>query len=126
MESELATWHFAVAGILFALLGVLAHVVRAVFNLYPDKLSDTPIVNIMVSGGYSWADHLWGTEYDDAGYYRLDSLKNLKLSVVFSALGGLGVMLMADRAGLQVARLVDAGLAGLVELFWYRVAQVTG
>lgn len=126
METELATWHFAVAGILFGLLGVLSHIVRAVFNLYPDKLSDTPIVNIMVSDGYSLGDHFWGTEYDDAGYYRLDSLKNLRLSVVFSVIGGLGVMLFADGTGLGVAKLIDAGLNGLVDLFWYRVAKVTG
>ena len=60
METELATWHFAVAGIIFALLGALAHVCRAVFNVFPDKLSDRPAVNILVSSDYGWADYFWG------------------------------------------------------------------
>lgn len=99
MEIELATWHFVAAGVIFAAIGALAHIIRAVFNVFPDKLSETPAVNIMVSSGYSWADHLWGVEYDGAGYYRLDSLRNLRLSVVFSVLGGSGAMLLIDGAG---------------------------
>lgn len=126
METELATWHFAVAGIAFALLGVLAHVFRAVFNVFPDKLSDTLAVNILVSDGYSWSDHLWGVEYDDAGYYRLDSMRNLRLSVVFTVLGGLGAMLVIDGAGLGIATLIEAGFQAFIDLFWQRVADLKG
>ena len=124
METELATWHFVAAGFLFALFGVLAHVIRAVFNVFPDKISDTPAVNILVSSDYSWADHLWGTEFDDAGYYRLDSLRNLRISVMFSVVGGLGAMLLVDGAGLGIATLIEAGLRGFVDLFWQRVAEL--
>lgn len=125
METELATWHFIVAGIIFAAFGTLAHIVRAVFNVYPDKLSDTPAVNILVSNDYGWADHLWGTEFNDAGYYRLDSLKNLRLSVIFSVFGGLAAMLLIDGAGIGIASLIDAGLGGFVDLFWRRVAELS-
>jgi len=124
METELATWHFAGAGLIFALLGVVAHVSRAVFNVFPDKLSDTPAVNILVSSDYGRADHLWGTEFDDAGYYRLDSLKNLRLSVVFPVLGGLGAMLLIDGAGLGIATLIEAGIGGFADLFWQRIAEI--
>lgn len=124
METELATWHFVVAGLIFALLGVVSHVCRAVFNVFPDKLSDTPAVNILVSSDYGWADHLWGTEFDDAGYYRLDSLKNLRLSVMFSVLGGLGAMLLVDGAGIGIAALIEAGAGAFVDLFWQRVAEL--
>ncbi|WP_417416337.1 hypothetical protein [Hoeflea sp.] len=124
METELATWHFAVAGIIFALFGAIFHVIRAVFNVFPDKLSDTPAVNILVSGGYGWADYLWGTEYDDAGYYRLDSLKNLRLSVTFSVFGGLAAMVLIDGAGLGIATLIEAGIGGFVDLFWQRIAEL--
>ena len=124
METELATWHFAVAGFLFAILGVLAHTIRAVFNVFPDKISDTPTVNILVSSGYSWGDYLWGVEFDDAGYYRLDSLKNLRLSVTFMVLGGLGAMLLVDGAGLGIATMIEAGIIGFVDLFWQRVAEL--
>jgi hypothetical protein len=124
METELATWHFAVAGLIFVLLGVLAHVCRAVFNVFPDKLSDTPAVNILVSSDYGWADYLWGTEFDDAGYYRLDSLKNLRQSVVFSVFGGLGAMLLIDGAGLGIATLIETGIGGFADLFWQRIAEL--
>ena len=124
METELATWHFAVAGIVFAAFGALAHVCRAVFNVFPDKLSDTPAVNVLVSSDYGWADYFWGTEFDDAGYYRLDSLKNLRLSVVFSVIGGLGAMALIDGAGVGIAALIEAGLGGFIDLFWQRVAEL--
>lgn len=124
METELATWHFAVAGIVFAAFGALAHVCRAVFNVFPDKLSDTPAVNVLVSSDYGWADYFWGTEFDDAGYYRLDSLKNLRLSVVFSVIGGLGAMALIDGAGAGIAALIEAGLGGFIDLFWQRVAEL--
>lgn len=124
METELATWHFVVAGFVFALFGVITHVIRAVFNVFPDKISDTPAVNIWVSNGYGWADHLWGTEFDDAGYYRLDSLKNLRLSVVFSVFGGLAAMTLIDGAGLGIATLIEAGFHGFVDLFWQRIADL--
>ena len=124
METELATWHFIAAGVVFAFLGALAHVVRAVFNVFPDKISDTPAVNIMVSSDYGWADHLWGTEFDDAGYYRLDSLKNLRLSVVFTVFGGLAAMLLVDGAGLGIAALIEAGIGAFVDLFWQRIAEL--
>ena len=124
METELATWHFAAAGLVFALFGVLAHVGRAVFNVFPDKLSDTPAVNILVSSDYSWGDHLWGVEFDDAGYYRLDSLKNLRLYVVSCVLGGLAAMLFIDGAGQPIAALMELGIGAFVDLFWQRVADL--
>ncbi|MEM7301468.1 MAG: hypothetical protein AAF468_10330 [Pseudomonadota bacterium] len=76
-------------GLEFILFGCLAHVVRATFNPFPDRISDSNTVNILFSSGYSMGDHIFGTEYDDlTGYYRLDSLKNLQLSVYFSLIFG--------------------------------------
>ncbi|SOE14341.1 hypothetical protein SAMN05877838_0987 [Hoeflea halophila] len=124
METGLATRHFAAAGVIFALLGALAHVCRAVFNVFPDKLSDTPAVNIMVSSDYGWADYFWGTVFDDAGYYRLDSGKNLRLSVIFTVLGGLAAMLFVEGAGLGFAQLIETGAGAFAELFWQRVAEL--
>ena len=124
METELATWHFVVAGMIFALFGVIAHVTRAVFNVFPDKISDTPTVNVLVSSDYGWADYLWGTEFDDAGYYRLDSLKNLRLSVLFTMFGGLAAMVLVDGAGLGIAQLIESGARAFVDLFWQRIAEL--
>ena len=124
MDIELATWHFVVAGMVFAALGVLAHVIRAVFNVFPDKLSDTPAVNILVSSDYSWGDYLIGTEFDDAGYYRLDSLKNMRLSVMYWLIAGLGMMLFSAEAAQVVAWGIEASIAGFIDLFWQRVADL--
>lgn len=64
-----------------AIAGGIAHLIRAVFNLYPDKISKNRWVNIIVSPGYSFEDDLLGVEFDDySGYYKLLSLKNLKIS----------------------------------------------
>ncbi|MBV6650427.1 MAG: hypothetical protein KI789_11940, partial [Hoeflea sp.] len=116
METELATWHFIVAGIVFVMLGALAHVVRAVFNVFPDKLSDTPAVNVLVSSDYSWGDYLIGTEFDDGGYYRLDSLKNLRLSISYWLFAGFGMMLISAEAAQMVAYGIETGLSAFVEL----------
>lgn len=124
MQIELATWHFVIAGILFAALGLLAHIIRAVFNVFPDKLSDTPAVNVLVSSDYSWGDYLIGTEFDDAGYYRLDSLKNLRLSVSYWLVAGFGVMLFSAEAAQLVAYGIEAGISGFVDLFWQRVEDL--
>lgn len=124
METELATWHFAVAGILFVVLGTLTHVIRAVFNVFPDKLSDTPAVNVLVSSDYSWGDYLIGTEFDYAGYYRLDSLKNLRISVSYWLIAGFGLMLFSAEAAQMIAYGIEAGIAGFVDLFWQRIEDL--
>ena len=121
MPLEAATWHYLVAAIVLAFIGVVAHVVRAVFNVYPDRLSDRPLMDLMVSDDYNWSDRLFGTEYDDFGYYRLDSLKNLRLSCLFSVAGGLAVMLFVPGASIVIAQLIDQSLAALFDLWAYRL-----
>lgn len=119
--AEAAAWHYAVALAVLALMGALGHVVRAVFNVFPDRLSDRPLMDLVVSDGYSWADMLFKTEYDEAGYYRLDSLHNLRLYVVWAMLSGFVVLLVVPDASMVTAYWIDWGLAALVDLFWYRV-----
>jgi hypothetical protein len=119
--SEAATWHYAVAIALCILLGAIGHVVRAVFNVLPDRLSDRPMMDLVISDGFNWADMLFKTEYDDAGYYRLDSLHNLRLSVTWAALTGFAVLLLVPDVSKVSAYWIDQGLAALVDLFWYRV-----
>lgn len=125
LEAEAATWHYVVAAFGFLLLGALTHVCRAVFNVYPDRLSDRPMMDLVVSDGYNWSDRIFGTEYDDAGYYRLDSLKNLRLSCVFSLIGGMAVMLLAPGASIAIAAGIDWSLLWLWDLFLERLAGAT-
>ncbi|MBW3096108.1 hypothetical protein [Pseudohoeflea coraliihabitans] len=126
MEVEQATWHYAVAMAAFALFGAAAHVVRAVCNLFPDKISDTAVVNILVSRGYGWADHLFGSEFDEGGYYRLDSSKNLKLSVAFTVAGGMLVLLASEEAAQGMSVIVETGCEALIALFRLRVEEIFG
>jgi hypothetical protein len=119
--AEAATWHYAVALAVLALMGALGHVSRAVFNILPDRLSDRPMMDLMISDGYSWTDMIFKTEYDEAGYYRLDSLHNLRLAVCWAMLSGLIVMLLVPDASKVTAYWIDWGLVALVDLFWYRV-----
>ncbi|UJW74297.1 hypothetical protein [Rhizobium sp. SL42] len=120
MPQDAATWHYVVAAFLLLILGVAAHVARAVFNLYPDRLSDRPMMDLMISDGFDWNDWLFGTEYDENGYYRLDSLKNLRLSCSYSMFGGLAGMLLVPGASASVAQVIDDGLLSLYELWLYR------
>lgn len=124
MIEEAATWHYAVAFVLFLLLGVVGHVCRAVFNVWPDRLSDRPMLDLMVSDGYDWNDRIFGTEYDDAGYYRLDSWRNLRNAAIGCGLAGLAVMLFSDSASVLAARGIDAALAWVWDLFLYRLETV--
>jgi hypothetical protein len=123
--AEAATWHYAVALAVFALLGALGHVSRAVFNLLPDRLSDRPVMDLVISDGYSWTDMIFKTEYDDAGYYRLDSLHNLRLAVCWAMLSGFVVLLLVPDVSKAIAYWIDWSLAALVDLFWYRIETFT-
>ncbi|MDH4413569.1 MAG: hypothetical protein QE484_09695 [Rhizobium sp.] len=122
---EAATWHYVVAVGIFALMGALGHVVRAVFNILPDRLSDRPMMDLAISDGFSWHDLIFKTEYDEAGYYRLDSLHNLRLAVGWAMFSGFLALLLAQDASRLAAHLIDSGLAALVDLFWYRVETFT-
>lgn len=86
--TPLYSWHFFAYLALLAALGVLGHVLRGFVNPLPDRLSDCESMDMVLSDGYNWNDRLFGTEYDDYGYYRLDSMKNLKISVMLSMIGG--------------------------------------
>ena len=120
---EAATWHYVVAQVIFAGLGVIGHVGRAVFNVLPDRLSDSPTMDMMVSDGFDWYDYLTGVEYDDNGYYRLDSMKNLRVYVQATMIGGFGCMLfMPDAAG-AVAMIIDWSLAAIRDLFFLRLQE---
>ena len=76
MMTLLGLGYYLLAGVVFALLGAAAHVCRAVVNIYPDRLSDKPWLDMAISDGYDLNDRVLGTEYDEAGFYRLDSRRN--------------------------------------------------
>jgi len=123
--AEAQTWHYVVALVLFFVLGIVAHVFRAVFNVLPDRLSDNDRMDMIISDGYSYGDYLFGTEYDYGGYYRLDSLKNLRLSCIWTVVGGMAVMLLSPGASSIIAAAIDMSLRWFWDLFIFRLQNLT-
>lgn len=124
MFEEASTWHYAVAFVLFLILGAFGHICRAVFNSLPDRLSDKPMLDLLISDGYDVNDHLLRTEYDDAGYYRLDSWRNFRNATLGCGVAGIAIMLLSDRASGMVAYGIDTGFAWLWDLLLYRLQAV--
>ena len=123
-EAQAYLWHYIIMGVMLAAFGGVAHVSRAVFNLYPDRLSDRPLMDMMISEGYDFSDWLFGTEYDDAGYYRLDSVKNLRICVVSTLVGGwIMILLMPGGSGIM-AYAINESVIWLWQLFLHRLGEV--
>jgi hypothetical protein len=123
MQTLIGLWYYLLAGVLFALFGAVAHVSRAVFNVYPDRLSDKPWMDMAVSDGYDASDRLFGTEYDEAGYYRLDSLRNLNVSVLSVLALGWGSMLLTTEIALAFVTGIDGLFAWIGDLFIQRLSE---
>ncbi|CDM58581.1 MULTISPECIES: hypothetical protein [Rhizobium] len=124
MQGEAATWHYFVAAGLFALLGAIGHLCRAVFNVLPDRVTDRPLMDLPLSSGYNLPDLLFGTEYDDSGYYRLDSLKNFRISCMLSVVGGLLAMLFSPGVSIAMAWLIERGLSWVWNLLLFRLHTI--
>lgn len=104
---EIGYIHYAAALSIAAIFGVIAHVLRGFVNPYPDKLSDSAVLNIAVSDDYSISDHWLGVEFDAYGYYELYSMKNLKLSVYGCVFGCFVLMAFDAASGSMIAQLLN-------------------
>jgi hypothetical protein len=120
----LSVWSYAIAGLFLLAIGAVAHVLRAVVNPFPDRLSNNDHIDMFVSSGYDYKDRLFGTEYDEAGFYRLDSLKNLRNSMLLTLAGGWLFMLITPGLSMQVAEAIDWLWAAVWDLFLYRIANL--
>jgi hypothetical protein len=116
--------NFIIAMVCLAILGAVSHVVRAVINLYPDRLSDRPLMDIVVSDGYSVEDHILQVEYDDYGFYRLDSRRNVIITMVLTMLGGFFVTALDAAASNQISGMITTGLGLLWEHALKRGAEL--
>lgn len=114
MQMLIGLSYYLIAGICFALIGAIGHVIRAKFNLVPDLLFRGRSLNLIISDGYDIKDMLLGAEYDDAGYYRLDSIRNFKIAVGWSLGMGWCLMLVSTELAVLIASVIDT--AGL--WFW--------
>lgn len=116
--------NFVIAMAGFALLGAVGHVLRAVINLFPDRLSDKPMLDLTISDGYTLSDHLLQVDYDDFGYYRLDSRRNLVITVVLTMLGGFAMIALDAAASHRLSDAITVGLAMLADLLMQRLAEL--
>jgi hypothetical protein len=121
-QTPLETWHFFLYLALLAALGTVGHVMRAVINPIPDRLSDSDAMDMILSDGYDMEDKVFGTEYDDYGYYRLDSWRNLQLAVVTAMIGGAVAYLITDKELAHAfAWAANISVAWLWDLIVYRL-----
>lgn len=124
MTTLLGLYYYLLAGVTFVLMGAIGHVCRAVFNVYPDRLTDKPWLDMAISDGYDLHDRIFGTEYDDAGYYVLDSGRNLRNAVLLTLLPGWGAMFFSTDVAVLFALGADIALGWVGELFMQRLAEV--
>ncbi|MEP2980048.1 MAG: hypothetical protein ABJO86_11220 [Lentilitoribacter sp.] len=117
---EIGYIHYAAALTIAAIFGFVAHVVRGFVNPYPDKLSDSAVLNIAVSDDYSLSDHWFGVEFDAYGYYELYSMKNLKLSVYGCVFGCFVLMAFDAATGSVIASLLDTMFENISEYLAHR------
>jgi hypothetical protein len=119
----MSTWYFLVALAAFGILGMISHVLRAVINLYPDRLSDKPLLDVVVSPGYSVEDHLFQLEFDEYGFYRLDSRRNLIITTILTMFGGLIIILLDASIANQISGLIDLAWAWIGETAQKRLTE---
>lgn len=124
MENTVHLWHYLVMLTVFALLGALAHIARAVINPLPDRLTDSKEMDLMISPGYDLSDYFFNLDFDENGYYELYSAKNLRFCVISGLVGGSICVIGVPDINQMVAGWIDATIAFTVDLFWYRIENI--
>lgn len=95
------------ASIAGLLLGIAGHFVRAHFTPYAEKLFDdrSDFANGLFMDNYLYEKHVVGAEWDDAGFWAADSVRNLLYYMLsgFAVPLFLGLMLWSERAAVVKA-----------------------
>lgn len=125
LKTPLETWHFFAFLLTLAAFGAIGHVLRAVINPIPDRITNSDGIDLMISSGYNLNDHLFGTEYDEFGYYRLDSWRNFRLAIVLAMISGAIAYLIT---GKEIAHLfawaANNSIGWFGELLMYRLENL--
>ena len=124
MANTVHFWHYLIMITVFGVLGVAAHITRAVFNLYPDRLTDSKEMDVMISPGYDLSDYIFDLDFDGDGYYELYSLKNLRFCVIAGVLCGIVFVIGVPETNRMAAGWIDAILKGTADLFYYRIHHI--
>jgi hypothetical protein len=116
MQQDITLWHYLAALGLFCLLGIAAHICRAMLG--PPAAQDR-----LRPGWPSCPRPLLGTDaallatdLDEHGRYRLLSRRNLVTAVALSAGAGLLVMVMFREVALLMAHVVEVAVLGVTTI----------
>lgn len=95
------------------LLGIAAHYWRAHATMYAEDLGLGEPLDTLTRDDYQWEKHVIGAEWDDAGFWAADSVRNL---LYYMASGAsvpliLGAVLFGQRN--ELVMLVCVGLKAL-------------
>lgn len=116
MDQVVAFWHYIAALGLFGLMGLAAHICRALFRPVADPSLPRSFRDFAGAGGSPGA---WPfeSEADAAGHYRLASLRNLRNAACLSSSFGIGVMIVSPDAAAVIARFIDVTAASIGQIF---------
>lgn len=120
----MAAWHYVAAPLVFALLGGLWHLLRSIRLPLPDRLTASPAADsFLIPGGYRWTDFVYETEFDEDGYYRLDSWRNFKVAVGLMVFFGVLILACVPDARTLFGETMDFLVRWLWGRLQYRLAN---
>lgn len=112
--TDLAYIGFILAMSVFgALLGVIAHFWRAHATRFPEDLGLGEPLNMLTRDNYVVEKYVAETEWDDAGYWDGESVRNL---VYYLVIGALGPLILGFAFWSQRHELVTATCQSLTSL----------
>ncbi len=120
METQATVWHYLAAPFVLAGIGALWHLARALWAPFPERVIGSKFVDIHLPFGYLITDLIHETEFDEDGYYRLDSWQNLKVAVSLVVAVGMFFLLFSSEIASFFASCVNTTLQWLVDLAVYR------
>lgn len=125
------TFYYLVALPVFGLLGIVVHLLRALFSALPFGSAAEGLLDAAILGddplthGPGWFFDLFSTRHTDAGRYDLASLQNIRICCQVCI--GLGMAALIFIPGLdQLFRsAVDFASVWLADLFLFRLKTLT-
>ncbi len=122
-QADVHFWHLPIVILLSALVGFIGHCARAMFNVFPDRVTDSDALDMVISNGYNGEDALLGTEYNDGGYYQFESARNIFIycgTAIF--VGTIAWFTVPGFAG-GLAALIETSFAWIGETASQRLAE---
>lgn len=110
-------WHYFAAPFVLAFLGVVWHLSRGLWAPLPERVTGSVRGDLLVPLGFLLTDFIHDVEFDEDGYYRLDSIRNLKVAVGLTTFFGMLAVICMPGVGELMAFCLDWFVA-LIVLRW--------